>query len=440
MADPARARSSLRSRVAYSAAAIGAIVGLASAGTAALLSSRLELDAEDGRLADAATLLARELQAPSADIRKEADDEAAEVAPLGIALAVFSGGEFAGGTRDVVLPASGGCSTARLESGAVRTCAFPDGPRTIVVSAHVTAVHSPGVLGVAVAAATLIAALLAGIASWFAARWALAPLGSLRRALAKVPVEDPRRADLGAPSTSADVEELRVSVRGLLDRLGSALDASRRFGANAAHELRTPLATVMAELDLLDADDREAVARIRRSVARLSVLVDRLLAMSRPIEAILRDDAVALDDVVREIVADRAPVDRARIDVVSDVPGMVRGDEVVLRVVVDNLVDNALKFGGEGRVSIAIEEREADVEVVVRDGGPGLGAADVERLLEPFVRGENEQALPAGFGLGLAIAAHGARIHGGALTFGVPASGAEVHVTLPAWSAREAPP
>jgi len=431
--DTTRARSSLRARVTLAAGVVGALVGLASAGSAALLSRRLEVHAEDARLADAANVLARELDATGADLRKQADDEAAELAAIGIALAVFSDGVFVGGTRDLALPPSQGCATRDVGDTSIRTCSFAEGQRAVVASSRVAAARDGGVLLLAVAAASLFAALLAAGASWLAARWALGPLASLRQALAAVPADDPRRADLGAPSTSADVEEVRAAIRVLLDRLGTAFEASRTFGANAAHELRTPLATMTAELDLLEGADREAVARIRRSLSRLAILVDRLLAISRPGDGVLDDQTVALDDVVRDVVADRAPADRARIDVVSATPGMMRGDEVVLRAVVDNVVDNALKYGGGDRVSIAIREKEAQVEVVVNDRGHGLDVHDVERLLEPFARGSN--ALQSGFGLGLAIAAHGARIHGGEISFGRPEVGAEVHLRFPAWSA-----
>ena len=145
-------------------------------------------------------------------------------------------------------------------------------------------------------------------------------------------------------------------------------------------------------------------------------------------------DAVAVEDVVRDCLAALAEPERARVTPRFDGSGMVRGDEAVLRIVVDNLVDNALKFSGAGNVEVVVSEEAGEVRLVVRDEGPGIDPADAERLFLPFARGEHA-AVP-GHGLGLSIVAHAVRLHGGDVRFMDRDAGSELRVTLPVWTAR----
>jgi two-component system sensor histidine kinase GlrK len=115
---------------------------------------------------------------------------------------------------------------------------------------------------------------------------------------------------------------------------------------------------------------------------------------------------------------------------------MVRGDVALLRIVVDNVIDNALKFSKLGKVRVDVTEEPGEVHVTVRDEGPGVDPADADRLLLAFTRGTRptETSVP-GHGLGLSIVAHAVRLHGGDVRFVPCETGAEVRVTLPAWSA-----
>jgi signal transduction histidine kinase len=167
-------------------------------------------------------------------------------------------------------------------------------------------------------------------------------------------------------------------------------------------------------------------------VGRLSVLVERLLALASDGTKPLTRDAVAMEDVVREVVLARSESDRARVETSCEGPGMVRGDETLLRVLVDNLVDNALKFSKDKPVVVRVEETDGSVCLVVKDEGPGIDPGDVERLMQPFVRG-SDQGVP-GHGLGLAIVAHAARLHEGDVRLAPRDGGAELRVTLPGWT------
>jgi signal transduction histidine kinase len=299
---------------------------------------------------------------------------------------------------------------------------------------------------IAVGATALFAAFVSAAVGRLIAGWALAPLTALGERIEKIEDAPPGEADLGVPSGTAEVEALRGTIRGLVGRLGAAVDRSNAFAASAAHELRTPLATMMAELDLAAEESPQAagaLGRVRRTVGRLSVLVERLLMSATGNSGGVMTEAVAMEDVVREVVAARPEADRARLVPALDATGMVRGDETLLRIVVENLVDNALKYSNEGRVEVIVSEEGSDVRVTVRDDGPGIDPSEADSLMLAFTRGTRAaQSAVGGPGLGLSIVAHAVRLHGGSVRFMVRppgAPGAELRVTLPAWARDQAP-
>jgi len=430
---------SLRGRVAVATAVVAAIAGLGSAGGAALLVVELEARSQDARLLDNASLMQRELETGE-DPRKLVDDEALEIAPLGLRMALFERGVRRAGAEEIVAPAAKGCSSRKDATGEWRTCAIGEAARLVVVSTRRQGQDDHGrMLLLAVGAAALLAAIFSALASRTLAGWALAPLTALAVRLGHVTSASPADADLGPPSGTSEVEALRTTMRALLERLGQAMAQSRGFAANAAHELRTPLATMMAELDLAAEQApqvNEALSRVRRTAGRLSVLVERLLTLASGTGTLAVTEPVALEDVVRDVLGARSDDERARVEASTSAPGMVRGDEALLRIVVDNLLDNALKFARSGKVRVDVDEQDEQVRLVVRDEGPGVDPAEAERLLLPFVRGGETEV--DGHGLGLAIVAHVIRLHGGDVRFVPRETGAELCVTLPRWSARVA--
>jgi signal transduction histidine kinase len=437
MRSPERRRGgSLRTRVATAAALVAALVGLVAAGVAAFLVEELEVAAQDQRLTDAASLMQREIDSEGGDPRAHVESEAIEIAPVGLRMALFERGVRTAGAPDLPNVDHEGCSSRTVASGRWRTCAVGTEARRVVVSTHREGERSRrGVLLVSVGAAALLAALVSALAGRALAGWALAPLTALGARIDEIRDATPGDAELGEASGTDEVDALRDTIRGLLGRLGEAIERSRGFAASAAHELRTPLATMMAELELAAEQSPqvgESLARVRRTVGRLSVLVERLLMIASGSANALATEAVALEDVVRDVLGARSAADRARVESVIEGPGMVRGDETLLRVVVDNLVDNALKFAPDSAVQVIVEETEAEVRLTVRDEGPGVDVATADRLLLPFARGAS--AVP-GHGLGLAIVAHAVRLHGGDVCFVPRDTGAALRVTLPAWKA-----
>jgi signal transduction histidine kinase len=453
MHSPERtARTSLRTRVAVAAAIVAALVGLVAASAAALLIDELEVAAHDRRLIDAASLMQREIASEGGDARRHVDDEAVEIGVIGLRMALFENGQRIAGAADIAFPAGEGCVSRDGPSGPSRACAVGGEARRVVVSTHREGGNGRrGLLFGAVGASALLAALVSALGSHALAGWALRPLTALGARIEKISESDPREADLGEPSGIAEVDAVREALRSLLDRLGEAVERSRGFAASAAHELRTPLATMMAELELASEDGpphAASLTRVQRSLGRLSVVVERLLTLASGRASDLVNEAVALEDVVRDVIGARREADRARVESTLDASGMVRGDEALLRIVVDNLVDNALKFAPTGKVHVIVTEGSGEVRLTVRDHGPGVDPAEAERFFLPFARGSEPSA--PGHGLGLAIVAHAVRLHGGDIRFvtrgadeapdggHAGAKGAELRVTFPAWTASPA--
>jgi signal transduction histidine kinase len=259
---------------------------------------------------------------------------------------------------------------------------------------------------------------------WLAVHTGLRPLRRLSRELAARPPSDLQ--PLAVPAEYRELAPVVTELNATLARLQGLLDRERAFLADAAHELRTPLAVVSAQCDTLiqsrSPEDRDAAAsRLRQGLARAHRLVGQLLALAR-LEAGQPDDPVPSDvaDVVRDTLASHAPAARtAGIELAYVGPdSLVRpcAPEALVSVL-DNLVGNAVRYGRpHGRVEVVLAPNADGLHLSVRDDGPGIAPAERERVFERFHRGVSPSA--SGSGLGLAIVASaarrlGARIHVG---------------------------
>ncbi len=228
------------------------------------------------------------------------------------------------------------------------------------------------------------------------------------------------------------------------------------FVANASHELRTPLASLLGFIETLqgparnDPPARERFLDIMRGQAqRMTRLIDDLLSLSRiEMRAHLAPEAVVdLRSIVAQMVDTLSALARERgVDIKVELPGealLVRGDRDELLRVVENLVENAVKYGESGgRVDVALARTAGNlVEFSVRDYGPGIAAEHLPRLTERFYRVDVAQSREkGGTGLGLAIVKHIVNRHRGHLTIdSKPGEGASFKVMLPGWPGPETP-
>jgi signal transduction histidine kinase len=249
-----------------------------------------------------------------------------------------------------------------------------------------------------------------------------------------------------AVADGAVVVLVGVAAYFLADRtlgpIRQAHERQRRFVADASHEMRNPLAAIRSTAESAlggpadPADQRAALGAIVAATERLSALTDDLLLLARNEQGLLEPRRQRLDlSVVAAEVAEeaRAAVGRPDSIVVSLAPDLeVEADDAEIRRIVSNLVDNALRHAPGGPVRVQTSSVDGQAIVEVADHGPGIAAADLERIFEPFYRVRADAAASSGSGLGLAIAADLAARNGGRLTVeSDPGRGSTFRLSLP---------
>ncbi|WP_249010329.1 HAMP domain-containing sensor histidine kinase [Conexibacter sp. DBS9H8] len=230
-----------------------------------------------------------------------------------------------------------------------------------------------------------------------------------------------------------EIASLTRSLNRMLGHLESSDAALRRLVADASHELRSPVTTLVGNLELLaeapmsDSDRSEALADTRAEAGRLARLVEALLSLARADTVTARTPVhlpTLLEDAVRGTSARLAPVPP------ECTQARVEGDEIALAALVRNLVENAERYGGGG-AEVTLDADREGWQITVADHGPGIPVAEREAIFDRFRRGSRAAGTP-GSGLGLAIAAASARAHGGHVRIvDTPGGGATFRVTLP---------
>lgn len=289
--------------------------------------------------------------------------------------------------------------------------------------------------------------VLVGVAlGWAVAGRALRPLRSIADTAGRVSDE---RLGLRVAGRGPrdEVREVADAFDSMLDRLEEAVDAQRRFVANASHELRRPLTVIRTEADVTLADPDASKEELRamglavlEATDRTDALLDGLLVLARARRGGLRSEAIDLGVLARRAAAAVSREAAAR-GVVVKVSGgaTVPGDEALLDRLVTNLVENAVRHGArEGEVELSVGESPRGATVRVVNAGRVLEPALLLRLTEPFER--DGRADISGAGLGLSIVRAVAEAHGGALDLQPrPGGGLDARVTLPRWDANDQP-
>lgn len=259
---------------------------------------------------------------------------------------------------------------------------------------------------------------LALTATVLAVRVAFAPLVEIERELANRRAEDLRPISGDVP---VEVRNLTAAINEFIRRLRNRMDMMQRFIADAAHQIRTPLAALDAQIEVLQHRNKASgndVKRLQGRVSELGRLTSQLLDHAMVIhraEAIGPND-VEMNDLARSVLSQAVPLFLPReVDISfepSSAPLFAKGDAVSLREALANLVSNAIMHGAKSRLNIRVVEAASCAVVEVSDDGPGFARADLEKLTAPFVKGEQASA---GSGLGLAIVAEVVRAHRGSL-------------------------
>jgi len=274
---------------------------------------------------------------------------------------------------------------------------------------------------------------------WFAGK-ALEPLNAISGHLSVIGARDLGKR-LPLPNAHDEAARLIESINDLLSRLEKASNTQRRFISEAAHELRTPLTVLLSGLEVTlqkPRDCAEYVAALEDACSdarRLCALAEDLLALTR-VEAAYEagDESIDLGELARDACEAMKPLSEARHQtfLIETAPALgVRGNRADLRRVAINLLDNAIKFGGErGEIEVAANRNNGFASLSVRDNGPGLGVDEPSRMFDPFYRGPGSSG--AGSGLGLALCREIVEAHGGRIeALDREGAGCEIRVSLP---------
>jgi signal transduction histidine kinase len=282
--------------------------------------------------------------------------------------------------------------------------------------------------------------LLLAVASWVAARTGLAPLRRLAQQIDRRSPGD--LTPVASPAPYVEVEPIMRALNAQLEATARLLDTERRFFAEAAHELRTPLAVLSAQAHVVANESdaarrREALAALEQGIERAARVVSRLLTLARldasaPSERLEPIDVGELTEEIVEGLMPRAAQSGHELALTEAGPIILPASEAALQAAVENLVDNALRYTPPGTAIRVATRREGDACVVeVADDGPGIDAEHHGRVFGRFERlgrrGED------GTGLGLAIVRRVAEIHGGTAGFqpGAGGRGCRFQIRLP---------
>ena len=271
-----------------------------------------------------------------------------------------------------------------------------------------------------------VLALLGGVATYFISGHALRPIRELSDKIEKVQAQNLADSRIEENQVK-ELNQLSVSYNRMLERLSEAFEIQRQFTANAAHELRTPLALMQVQLDLYhsnshpdnDADTVQMIKMVTEQNDRLNKMVKTLLDMSE-LQTVGRDDEIILDALVDEVLEDLEPLAEGKnirlIGKCKDIT-MVGSDILIYRLVY-NLVENAIKYNHSGgQVTVSADRKENHVYLSVEDTGAGIPEELKERVFEPFFRVDKSRSRElGGVGLGLALVREIVRVHDGSIT------------------------
>ena len=271
-----------------------------------------------------------------------------------------------------------------------------------------------------------VLALLGGVATYFISGHALRPLREFSDKIEKVQAQNLADSRIEENQVK-ELNQLSVSYNRMLERFSDAFEIQRQFTANAAHELRTPLALMQVQLDLYhsnshpgnDADTVQMIKMVTEQNDRLNKMVKTLLDMSE-LQTVGRDDEIILDALVDEVLEDLEPLAEGKnirlIGKCKDIT-MVGSDILIYRLVY-NLVENAIKYNHSGgQVTVTADRKEKHVYLSVEDTGTGIPEELKERVFEPFFRVDKSRSRElGGVGLGLALVREIVRVHDGSIT------------------------
>ena len=292
--------------------------------------------------------------------------------------------------------------------------------------------------------ATTIIILLSSVCTYFLTKKTLTPLQKLTSEVSQIQAQN-LSTQLAVPNSKDEIAQLTSSFNEMLTRLDNAFSTQKQFSANAAHELRTPLAVLQTNLEVFEkkqepemVEYQQLFTMIKEQTARLSQLVGTLLDMPN-LKSVPRTDHVSLEELVDEVFCDLDPVaEKAGISIHFDDSSSqdwhtdvhtpdasalnnnirnITGSYVLLYRAVYNLVENAIKYNRpNGSVTVSVKEKNGQAMILVKDTGIGISPENQKKIFDPFFRVDKSRSRAmGGAGLGLALVDSIAREHGGSV-------------------------
>ena len=272
---------------------------------------------------------------------------------------------------------------------------------------------------------TVLLALLGGVVTYFISGHALRPIREFSDKIEEVQAQNLSDSRIEENNVK-ELNQLGISYNKMLERLSDAFEIQRQFTANAAHELRTPLALMQVQLDLYnsashpgnDADTLQTIKMVTEQNDKLNRMVKTLLDMSE-LQSVGRDDKIILDAIVEEVLADLEPLAvEKNIKLIGKCEDATMiGSDILIYRLVYNLVENAIKYNHPlGQVTVTAYQRNKYVYLSVEDTGSGIPNELRERVFEPFFRVDKSRSRElGGVGLGLALVHEIVRVHDGSI-------------------------
>lgn len=272
---------------------------------------------------------------------------------------------------------------------------------------------------------TVLLALLGGVVTYFISGHALRPIREFSDKIEEVQAQNLSDSRIEENNVK-ELNQLGISYNKMLERLSEAFEIQRQFTANAAHELRTPLALMQVQLDLYnsashpgnDADTLQTIKMVTEQNDKLNRMVKTLLDMSE-LQTVGRDDKIILDAIVEEVLADLEPLAvEKNIKLIGKCEdATMTGSDILIYRLVYNLVENAIKYNHPlGQVTVTAYQRNKHVYLSVEDTGSGIPKELRERVFEPFFRVDKSRSRElGGVGLGLAFVSEIVRVHDGSI-------------------------
>jgi two-component system, OmpR family, sensor kinase len=288
-----------------------------------------------------------------------------------------------------------------------------------------------------------IALIVSAIASWWLAEHLSAPIRRIQegaRALASENLDV--RVSSGLEGRKDELAVLARDFDAMADQLRANRGATTQLLRDISHELRSPLARMRVALGLArqpPADFSRQLDRLEREIERLDSMISQVLKLARlhGTDAMKERESFDLDEVIEEVVRDanfEGAVKNCRVDLKGSANAAILGNRELLRSAIENVLRNAVRYSPDGSaVDVSVARADSGLEILIRDRGPGVPAADLERIFEPFYRvAESRDRDSGGEGIGLAITSQVMKAHGGAAKAVNTAGGFEVRLRLPA--------